>query len=211
MKAIAQEYQKYSKTKVIVVAGSSGKHYAQIRNGAPFEIFFAADSIRPARLEKEGLGVLNSRFTYATGKLVLWSPKSSLSDLKDRVFNHRTLPYIALANPKLAPYGEAAREYLSSKNLWSSLKHKIVRGENIGQTFQFVKTGNAQLGFVALSQVKALGKLERGSFWEVPQSEYSPIKQQAILIKNDSEAKEFLKFIKSDKGKSIIRKSGYEI
>lgn len=171
----------------------------------------AADSKRPELLEKEGLIVPNSRFTYALGKLVLWSPKENFIDEQSKVLEQADFYHIALANPKLAPYGKAAEEVLKKRQLWNALKPKMVRGENIAQTFQFVKSGNAELGFVALSQIKHLDNDEKGSLKIISESLYNPIKQQAVLLKNKPAAKEFIDFVKTKEAQDIIKSLGYGI
>ena len=195
--------------KVILIPGSSGKHYAQIINGAPFDIFFSADTERARLLEQSERAESGTRFTYALGKLILWSPMDNYVDLKGEVLKSKDFRYLAIANPKLAPYGKAAEEVLKSLNIWTDLGGRIVRGENIAQTFQFVSSGNAKLGFVAHSQIKSSDLSISGSFWEVPQSIYRPIEQQAVLLRDSSLAREFLSFVKSDESLSIIYESGY--
>ena len=195
--------------KVILIPGSSGKHYAQIINGAPFDIFFSADTERARLLEQSERAESGTRFTYALGKLILWSSMDNYVDLKGEVLKSKDFRYLAIANPKLAPYGKAAEEVLKSLNIWTVLGGRIVRGENIAQTFQFVSSGNAKLGFVAHSQIKSSDLSISGSFWEVPQSIYRPIEQQAVLLRDSSLAREFLSFVKSDESLSIIYESGY--
>ena len=195
--------------KVILIPGSSGKHYAQIINGAPFDVFFSADIDRARLLEQEGKAIAGTRFTYALGKLILWSSIDNYVDSKGEVLNKKDFRYLAIANPKLAPYGKSAEEALRSLKLWTNLKKRLVQGENIAQTFQFISTGNAKLGFVAYSQIMNPGLSIDGSFWEVPQSIYKPIEQQAVLLKDSYIAREFLSFVKSDESLSIIYESGY--
>ncbi|MBC8210238.1 MAG: molybdate ABC transporter substrate-binding protein [Gammaproteobacteria bacterium] len=210
LKKISQEFEKSSDHRVKISSGSTGKHYAQIKNGAPFDLFFAADSERPVLLEQEGRIIADSRFTYARGKLVLWSPLPQQVDSAGTVLEQGDFNYLALANPRLAPYGRAAKQLLDEKGLWKKLSGRMVQGENIGQTFQFVKTGNADLGLVALSQViDASGEIE-GSFWHVPQDRYAPIDQQAVLLKDKPAARAFIAFVKSDQMRSLIQRSGYE-
>jgi len=192
--------------------GSTGKLYTQIENGAPFEVFLAADSRRPQKAEAEGLAVPGSRFTYASGKLVLWSANPGLlADAEAWLLQgkHR----LAIANPKTAPYGVAAQQVIVHLGVWESQKRRIVQGDSIAQTFQFVATQNAEAGFVAYSQVKAW-KGERGSLWDVPQAYYAPIEQQAVLLKkgeNNLAAKAFLEFLKSDAARAVIRGYGYGV
>lgn len=209
MKLMAERFQLSTGHTVTLIVGSTGKHYAQIKNGAPFDAFFAADSLRPQRLETEGLALAGSRFTYAIGKLVLWSPQPTYVDAQGKVLETGGFRYLSIANPKLAPYGKAAQEVLQARGLWNSMQAHIVRGENIGQTFQFVKSGNAELGFIACSQLKQPGQNIEGSYWEVPQSLYSPITQQAVLLKNNATARSFMSFIKNDESLQVIRAYGY--
>lgn len=210
IKSIAENYENSTGQKVTLIFGATGKHYAQIKNGAPFDAFFAADIYRPKLLEDEGVALPGSRFTYAIGKLILWSPKVGFVDSEGKLLKEKNFRHLAIANPKLAPYGKAAQEVLRDRGLWGALKGRMVRGENIGQTFQFVKSGNAELGFVAYSQVKRPGHPVEGSFWEVPQSLYSPIEQQAILLKDKEAARAFLSFMKNDESLDIIRGYGYD-
>jgi molybdate transport system substrate-binding protein len=194
----------------MLIFGSTGKHYAQIKNGAPFDAFFAADVRRPELLEKEGVALPGSRFTYAIGKLVLWSPKTGYVDPDASILERGEFHHLAIANPKLAPYGKAAQEILQALGLWDRHSGRLVRGENIGQTFQFVDSGNAEFGFVAYSQVKHPNQPIKGSFWEVPQSLYTPIKQQAVLLKDKEAARVFLSFVRSDEALKIIHDYGYD-
>ena len=215
MKEIALQYElKQSQSsenhKIILISGSSGKHYAQIMNGAPFDIFFSADKVRPILLEKKGISESGSRFTYALGRLVLWSSLDGFVEKDEQLYNNE-LRFLAIANPKIAPYGVAAREALISINLWKDLQSKLVRGENIAQTFQFVNSGNAKLGFISYSQLMNPNYPVVGSFWEVPQSMYKPIEQQAVVLKKSSLAKDFLSFIGSDESLNIISKYGYDL
>ena len=215
MKLIAKRYELKTggssgqQHKVVLIPGSSGKHFAQIMNGAPFDVFFSADIDRARLLEQEGKAIAGTRFTYALGKLILWSSIDNYVDSKGEVLNKKDFRYLAIANPKLAPYGKSAEEALRSLKLWTNLKKRLVQGENIAQTFQFISTGNAKLGFVAYSQIMNPGLSIDGSFWEVPQSIYKPIEQQAVLLKDSYIGREFLSFVKSDESLSIIYESGY--
>ncbi|MGB5294993.1 MAG: molybdate ABC transporter substrate-binding protein [Thermoanaerobaculia bacterium] len=209
--AIAQRFEEITDHTIILVFGSTGKHYAQIRNGAPFEVFFAADARRPEMLESAGLTVRESRFTYAIGRLVLWSPEEDSVDTEGRILDSGDFRHLAIANPELAPYGRAAQEMLQSRGLWASLERRLVRGENIGQAFQFVKSGNAELGLVALSQLTSPERESAaGSRWVVPETLHSPIQQQAVLLADTAAARSFLEFIKSSEARSIIRSHGYQ-
>ena len=212
IKDIAQSFEKKTGHQVTLAFSSTGKHYAQIKHGAPFEAFFAADVKRPKLLEKEGIAQPGSRFTYAIGKIVLWSPDADLVDPKGKVLNDGGFRYLSIANPKLAPYGKAAQQVLKAKGLWKAMQGRMVRGENIGQTFQFVKSGNAELGFVALSQIKKPAAASEGSYWLPPQSLYDPIAQQAVLLKDNAVARKFINFVKSDEqALKIIQAYGYGV
>ena len=196
---------------IVLISGSSGKHYAQILNGAPFDLFFSADKLRPNMLEKEEVFNNQSRFTYALGKLALWSSFNEYVDSDGQVLYTDDFRFLAIANPKIAPYGVASKETLTSMNLWQDMEEKLVRGENIAQTFQFAKSGNAKLGFVSYSQILSLNSSSEGSYWLVPQSMYQPIEQQAILLKDSSLGKDFLSFIKSNEALDIIKRNGYDL
>lgn len=196
---------------IVLISGSSGKHYAQILNGAPFDLFFSADKLRPNMLEKEEVFNNQSRFTYALGKLALWSPFNEYIDSDGQVLYNDDFRFLAIANPKIAPYGIASKETLTSMNLWQDMEEKLVRGENIAQTFQFAKSGNAKLGFVSYSQILSLNSRSEGSYWLVPQDMYQPIEQQAILLKDSSLGKDFLSFIKSNEALDIIKRNGYDL
>lgn len=192
--------------------GSTGKLYAQIRNGAPFDVFLAADARRPRLLEKEGRAVAGTRFTYAIGKLALWTPEPHAFEKPEAFLSSPALARVAIANPKTAPYGLAARQALKSMNLWDSLQHRIVRGDSIAQAFQFIASGNAGAGFVALSQIKSWDG-QAGTQWLVPQSYYAPLEQQAVLLdrgKTNPAAQAWLDFLKSPEATGIIQGYGYE-
>ena len=198
-----------------MISGSTGKLYAQIHQGAPFEVFLAADSNRPELLEKEGIGVPGSRFTYAVGRLVMWSadPKF-ITTFGLQVLDQNNFRYLAIANPKTAPYGKATEQVLRKKGYWEKIQSRLVRGENISQTLQFVVTGNAQIGFISLSQLSSRRGLLEGTSWLVPLGLHEPIQQQAILLKRASSnqvARDFLKFLKSKKGQKIIKNYGYYV
>ncbi len=201
----------FRSNEIDLIPGSSGKHFAQIMNGAPFDLFFSADKIRPILLEEQGAIRDQSRFTYALGRLALWSPRNGFIDSDGEVLFDGGFRFIALANPKIAPYGIASKETLMSMKLWQDMNKKIVRGENIAQTFQFVSSGNAELGFVSYSQILDPNFNSGGSFWLVPQSLYNPIEQQAALLRDSSLARDFIAFIKSEKALNIIKKNGYDL
>jgi molybdate transport system substrate-binding protein len=212
MQQIALAFQKDTGHQLRLSFGATGGIYAQIKNGGPFDVFLSADQLTPQKIEAEGLGVPQTRFTYATGQLVLWSKQDGLVDDKGQVLRSKNIQRIALANPKLAPYGAAALEAMTQLGLLDELKPKLVQGDNIAQTYQFVSTQNAQLGFVALSQVFADGKITTGSGWVLPSSLYKPILQDAILLKNgkdNSAAKALMLYIKGDKAKEMMKRYGY--
>ena len=213
MKLIAADFEKDTGHKAVLTFGATGKLYAQITNGAPFEVFLAADDETPAKLEKEGAAVNGSRFTYATGKLVLWSAQPDVVDVLGEVLKKGDFKKIAIAAPKLAPYGAAAVETMNKLGLQAVLEPKLVQGESIGQTFIFVSTGNAELGFIALSQVYEGGKIRSGSAWIVPGSLHSPIRQDAVLLakaKDSKAAAQLMAFLKTEKARAVIRSFGYE-
>ena len=212
-KLLAAEFEKESEHRAQLVFGSTGKFYAQIKNGALFQALLAADDETSARLEREGLGVGGTRFTYAIGRLVLWSRQPGLVDDKGNVLRSGKVVRIALADPKLAPYGAAAADVLNGLGLMPALAPKLVQGENIAQTYQFVATQNAQLGFVAMSQVMADGRLVEGSVWAVPATLYSPLRQDAVLLnkgQGNAAAAALLQYVKGDKARAVIRGFGYE-
>lgn len=208
--SIAQQFEAASAHKTIIIAGSTGKHYAQIRHGAPYDLFFAADVRRAKLLEQQGVAVAGSRFTYAIGRLVLWSTRENFIDAEAKVLRAKTFRRLAIANPKLAPYGMAAREVLQASDLWAPLQSKLVRGENINQAFLFVKSGNAELGFVAYSQIKNTDYMRQGSVWLVPQTLYSPIRQQAVILKDSKAAREFMTYMKTAAVLQVISEFGYD-
>lgn len=202
-------YEKATGDKLVLSFGATGAFYAQIKNGAPFDILLAADAKTPAKAVAEGHGVAGTPFTYAVGKLVLWSSDANLvkNDVA-AVLNSANVKHVAIANPKLAPYGEAAYQTLKSLGLEKAVEGKTVLGDNIGKTYQFVKTGNAEAGFIALSQCFKDGKFVSGSGYVIPQDLYSEIKQDAVLLKkgeNNEGAKRFLKFLKESKEATAIR------
>ena len=214
MQKIAAEFEKDTGHKAQLSFGATGKFYAQIKNGAPFEVFLAADDEIPAKLETEGDAVPGSRFTYAIGKLMLWSAQPGYVDDQGAVLKKGQFQHLAIANPKTAPYGAAAMEVLTHLNLLDAVQPKLVTGENIAQAHQFVATGNAQLGFVALSQVMENGKLTGGSGWQVPANLYEPIRQDAVILakgKDQPAAEALMKYLKGRKATAIIKSYGYDL
>jgi molybdate transport system substrate-binding protein len=213
MKIIAQEFERTTGHKAVLSFGGTGQFYAQIKNGAPFAVLLAADTLTPAKIEKEGLGVQGTTFTYAIGQLVLWSKKPGLVDDQGEILKTGNFSKIAIANPKLAPYGSAAIEVLNRMGIMSQVRPKIVEGSNIAQAYQFVFSENASLGFVAMSQVYEDGKLKQGSGWIVPAKMYSPIKQDAILLnsgRNNPAAIALMTYLQSEAAKAVIHKFGYQ-
>jgi molybdate transport system substrate-binding protein len=190
--------------------GSTGKHYAQIVNGAPFDLFLAADTERPQRLEREGRTVPGSRFTYAIGQLVVWAPRRETLDLPGALAD-RHVGRIAIANPRLAPYGRAAKETLEALGLWQVTAPNLVRGENIGQAFQFVFSGNADIGLVALSQLVAHADAMGGARWQVPIDLHAPIAQQAVMLRDTQAGQAFMHYLRSPAAQNMIRDAGYRL
>ena len=211
---MVEEFEAQSDHDVRLVFGSSGRFFAQISNGAPFDLFFSADQEKPQELIESGLAIDDSLFTYALGVLVLWSRYEQLIQTSPALLSSNQFNRLAIANARHAPYGVAAEEVLSNLNLLADLQSKLVRGENIAQTFQFVFTGNAELGFVAKSQVYQDNNLISGSAWQVTEDLHSPIRQDAVLLQrastNDA-ALEFLSFVRSNRGRSIIESYGYVV
>ena len=195
-----------------IVSGSTGKLYAQITNGAPYHVFLSADQARPERLVREGRALANSRFTYAIGGLALWSP--TRPDITPDTLADDDITRLALANPDLAPYGLATVQLLERLDLLEPWQPKFVLGENVGQAFAFVSTGNAEIGFVSAAQVLALPEDARGSSWLVPRQMHDPIAQDAVLLKtgqNNQVARAFLTYLKSPEARDIIHQSGYRV
>ena len=210
---IAADFEKDTGHKVVASFGSTGKFYAQIRNGAPFEVLLAADDETPTKLIAESAAVSGSQFTYAIGKLVLWSAKPAVVDDAGEVLKKGGFDHIALANPKLAPYGAAGIETMKALGVYDALQAKVVTAENIGQTYQFVSSGNALLGFVALSQILKDGKIE-GSAWIVPAKYYRQIRQDAVILdkgRGKPAAEALLKYLKGEKARAVIKSYGYDL
>lgn len=212
MQKIASLFEQDTGHKAVLAFGSTGRFYAQVRNGAPFQVLLAADEETPARLEREGAGVAGSRFTYAVGRLVLWSRQPGLVDARGEVLKFGRFDKLALADPKLAPYGAAAMETLAALGALEAVRPRVVQGESIAQTYQFVASENAQLGFVALSQVFADGRITSGSGWVVPPELHAPIRQDAILLdkgRGNPAALALMQYLRTDKARAIIRSHGY--
>ncbi len=203
-------YEEKSGDSLIISGASSGKHYAHIINGAPYDVLLSADRYYPQQLLKAGLAVAGENFVYAVGRLVLWSGDRQRFDPEAlRKLDAR----LAIANVRTAPYGRAARQYLQSTGQWHEVQDMLVRGENVGQTFQFVASGNARLGFVALSQVlNPKNRFNRELYWLVPQEYYSPLEQEAVLLaygKDNEAARRFLGFLESDVARDMMKRYGY--
>lgn len=213
MHKIAQSFERETGHKAILAFGATGHFYAQIRHGAPFQVLLAADEETPRRLEAEQLGVAGSRFTYATGRLVLWSRQPGLVDGQGEVLRSGRVQRLALADPKLAPYGAAAAQTLKRLDLWTGLQSRLVLAQNIAQAYQFIATGNAPLGFVAWSQVSVEGRLVEGSAWLVPASLHAPIRQDALLLvpgQGQPAALSLLAYLQGPQARALIRAHGYE-
>ena len=212
MNVIAAYFEKDTGHRAKLAFGSSGRFYAQIKSGAPFQLLLSANGETPAKLAQEGFAESASQFTYAIGSLVLWSAKPDFVDPNGNVLKSGKFTKLAIANPKTAPYGRAAIQTLTKLGLLASVEPKFVQGENIAQTYQFAQTGNAELGFVALSQVIKDGKVTEGSAWVVPADLHEPIRQDVILLatgRGNAAAEALLKYLRSDKAKGVIRSFGY--
>ena len=213
MKRLAADFEQGNGHKLLLSYGATGKFVAQLRNGAPFDVLLAADTASVQQLAQEQLVVAGTPFTYATGRLMLWSAQSALVDARGDVLKRQGFAHLAVAAPQLAPYGAAAMQTLSRLGLAEALAPKLVQGESIAQTYSFVASGNAELGFVALSQVWENGALTRGSGWLVPATLHDPLRQQAALLTraaNNPGARTLLQFLKTDQAKAVIRSFGYE-
>ncbi len=213
LKIIKAQFEKETGHRMTVISGSTGKLFAQVKHGAPFDLLLAADALRPRILEEEGFAVRGSRFTYAVGRLTLWSANpNQINGEGAEIFQHRTFNHLAMANPKTAPYGRAAVQALKKLGIWKQVKGKVVQGENIGQAFQFVATENAELGFVALSQTLDPKNKHKGSRWDVPPDLYDPIYQDLVLLKRAKDnpaAKAFASFIRGPAARKTITDYGY--
>lgn len=214
MQKIAAAFERATGHRAVLASGSTGRFVTQVRNGAPFQVLLAADAATPALLEREGFAVAGTRFTYATGRLVLWSATPGLVDGNGDVLRRPGDGKIAIADPKLAPYGAAAVEAMDKLGVATALRPRLVQAENIAQAFQFASTGNAALGFVALSQVMEDGRITKGSAWIVPEPLHAPIRQDAVLLlpgKDNPAATALLAFLRSDEARAVIRAHGYAL
>jgi len=215
MQRLAAAFEAQTGHTVRISVGATGKFYAQIRNGAPFDVLLSADDETPARLEADAAAVPGSRFTYAIGRLVLWSAQPGFVDAQGAVLAQGRFRHLAVANPKTAPYGAAAVEVLTRLGLIDALRPRFVQAENIAQAHQFVASGNAELGFVALSQVWRDGAPGSGSAWIVPAGLHAPIRQDAVLLRRGADnpaARALLAYLRSDaQARALIRANGYEL
>ena len=214
MERLVPLFQKESGHTVKVSAGASGKLYAQIKGGSPFDVFLSADEEMPRLLMVDGLAVGGSRFVYATGRLVLWSDQSGLVDDKGAVLNKGNFNMLAIANPRFSPYGVAARETLTKLTMWNSIQEKLTKGEDVTRTYQLAATEKADLAFIPISQVMRDGKVNQGSWWLVPPELHKPILQSAVLLtgaKDQVAAKAFLAFLKGERARAVMRGFGYEV
>jgi molybdate transport system substrate-binding protein len=211
LERLAEDFTAQTGHRVVVSSASTGKHFAQIRNGAAFDVFLAADAERPARLERLGLGVTGSRFTYAQGRLVLWVPGAPPLDEPSHYLAEGGFERLAIANPRLAPYGAAARQVLERWGLWEGLRGRLVSGENVAQALQFVATGNAQAGLVALAQVLLLSPDLRDAYRLIPAELHAPIEQQALLLRPGAPAEAFLGYLRGERAAAQILQAGYAV
>ncbi len=214
IKTLQPQFEQQTGHNLTLHIGSTGKLYAQIINGAPFDVFLAADKKRPEKLELDGKTVAGSRFTYANGVLVLWAPKAvELSSTVEKLYAANKLTRLSITNPKLAPYGMAAKQFLLSTNRWYEYQDMVVQGNNISQTFQFVESGGVDAGFIALAQI-ASQQRSAATVWEIPAASYTPLEQQAVLLKRggaNPAAESFLQFLKTDEVKKQIKQAGYSL
>ena len=214
MEELAKGFAQSSGHQAKLAFGATGKFYAQISHGAPFEVFLSADSKTPSKLIGDGAAVAGSQFTYATGQLVLWSAQPGLVDDQGAVLKQGSFAHLAIANPAAAPYGAAALETLQALDVAEPLKGKLVQGESIAQTHQFIATGNAELGFVALSQISKDGRISGGSVWQVPAKLHAPLTQDAVLLKagqDNPAARALLDYLKTPAAKAVIARYGYAV
>lgn len=213
MRTLINDFQHKTNHQVIASFGSTGKLYTQIIHGAPFDIFLAADTARPLKLVEQGLGVADSQFSYATGQLVFWSPRNDAFQDAELYLKQQHFSRIAIANPATAPYGFAAQQVLQQLQLWPALQSKLVRGDSVAQTFQFIATQNASAGFIAASQLKHW-QGNHGSVWQVPTAYYDPIQQGAVLLSQAADnpaAQALLHYLQSDAAHALIQQDGYGV
>ncbi|MFZ9873729.1 MAG: molybdate ABC transporter substrate-binding protein [Steroidobacteraceae bacterium] len=213
-KSLARAFHRTTGHRAVISLGATGKLYAQIRQGAPYEVLLAADAATPAKLIDEGLALADTRMTYAIGRLVLWSRDTDRMDSNGKILSQGQFRRLAIANPKLAPYGAAAVQTLQALGALERLRSRLVEAANINQTFQFVASGNAEVGFVALSQVTRHDRLQKGSAWIVPANLHDPIIQEAVVLKRagrNPAAQAWIRYLASNSAHEIIRSYGYEL
>ncbi len=211
---VIRQFEAQSEHRIRLSFGSSGQIFAQIINGAPYDMFFSADQEKPLELENRQLIAENSRFTYAVGRLVLWSRSAGINLDQGGILKRGDFNRLAMANPRLAPYGQAAEETMQALDVLASTRNKRVYGQNITQAFQFVETGNAEIGFVALSQLQASGLIAEGSAWLVPEDYHAPIRQDSVILKraeNSVAAEAFKQFLLGNQAAAIIQRFGYRL
>ena len=212
MKVLSQVFEQESGHQARIITGATGKFYAQIKNGAPFQVLLAADAQTPLLLEQEGFVVPGSRFTYAVGRLVLWSKQTDLVDAQGDVLRSARFKRLAIADPRLAPYGSAAVQVLEHMGAMAQVKDRLVQGDSVAQAYQFVASGNAELGFIASSQLVVNGQPMAGSSWLVPESLHSPLRQDAVLLKSgqaNPAAIALMVFLQSPRARAVMREHGY--
>jgi molybdate transport system substrate-binding protein len=210
LETLAADFEAAQGHRLRPIPGSTGKLYAQVVQGAPFDVFLAADADRPARLEAAGLGVAGTRVTYAIGRLALWAPDAEHPEQALQQLNGTPTPRVALANPRHAPYGTAAEAFLRGEGLWEKLGERLVRGENVAQAHHFVASGNAELGLVALPQLRLQGDRTTGAVWVVPADRHPSIEQQALLIRESPAGRSFLAWLLSEPVQARLREFGYD-
>lgn len=214
MERIGKMFEAETGYQVVVVGGATGALATQVRNGAPFDLLLAADEETPRKLEEEGFGAKGQRYTYATGRLVLYSAQAGFVDGEGKVLAAGQFEHLAIANPRVAPYGIAARDVLQALGLADTLASRIVEGESIGQTFAFVRSGNAELGFVALSQVAPPDGRAPGSWWVVPAKLYHPIRQDLVLLRHGNSnpaAAALYSYLRTKAVRDLIQLYGYQL
>jgi len=209
LEELKQEFEKLSGHRVIVSAGPSAQHYGEILQGAGYDIFLSEDEMRPEVLEQQGKIITGSRFTYAHPRLVLWSIDNR--KLTADTLSQGEFDFLAVANPRLSPYGNAAREILEHMSVWDDLQEKLVIGDNIGQTYHFGISGEVDITLIAFSQI-IFGKfLQAGSYWPIPENLYTPINLEGVRLTDNDAARQFIDFMKSPRGRSIIQSNGFSV
>jgi molybdate transport system substrate-binding protein len=210
LKALAQDYNEYSANELLISTGSTGQLFAQISNGAPYDVFLSADSERPKKLVEAGLAHLP--FTYAQGRLVLWSSDSNLLVNDEKALDNNQIKHLGIPNPKLAPYGYAALQVMKNTHTLDTLQPRLVEGKNLSVVYQYVTTGNAQAGFLSMSQIYKSGVFIEGSHWVIPVELYDSINQDAVVLSpamDNQAAIDFINYLKTSRAKSIMYDFGY--